>query len=237
MGQPGVDSGLPSHNPSIAMKVRNAIHSAAPALQADDTIEDALGLLAEQRVNHLPVVDDEGNLAGLVAEADLVDAGGPNDVIRPSLAAHPVSVPPEAHIFDAARSMVEHDLSAVPVATHQGRYVGLIRRHDIFDKFAQMLSTQQTGAILALEVDPRDYALAQLVHLIEQNEGKVLAVVSEEPDPSTETIRVTLKLNVQDTSRIRHVLEHHDYHVVATFGEKEGELEELVEEFVRYLEV
>jgi hypothetical protein len=123
------------------------------------------------------------------------------------------------------------------VADKQGRYHGLIRRHDIFDKFAQMLSTQQSGAIVALEVDPRDYALANLVRLIEQNEGKVLAVASEEPDSSTGKIRVTLKLNVKDTSRIRHVLEHNGYHVVASFGEAEGEIEELVEEFVRYLEV
>ena len=42
---------------------------------------------------------------------------------------------------------------------------------------------------------------------------------------------------MKDTSRVRHVLEHHGYHVVAAFGEEDGELEELVEEFVRYLEV
>jgi acetoin utilization protein AcuB len=75
------------------------------------------------------------------------------------------------------------------------------------------------------------------VHLIEQNEGKVLAVASEEPEESTGKIRVTLKLNVKDTSRIRHVLEHNGYNVVASFGEAGEEIEELVEEFVRYLEV
>jgi hypothetical protein len=65
----------------------------------------------------------------------------------------------------------------------------------------------------------------------------VLAVASELPETSTDDIRVTLKLNVKDTSRVRHVLEHNDYHVVAAFGEEGEELEELVDEFVRYLEV
>jgi len=219
------------------MKARDAFYAGAPALQTDDTVEHALGLLMEHRVHQLPVVDGTGTLAGLVSEERLVDADGPDEEIEQFLAAQPVSVPPESHIFDAARTMVEHDLSAVPVASLKGRYLGLIRRRDIFDRFAQMLSTRQTGAILALEVDPRDYALAQLIHVIEQNEGRVLAVVSEEPEGSTEKIRVTLKLNVKDTSRIRHVLEHHGYHVVASFSEQEEELEELVEEFVRYLEV
>jgi Mg/Co/Ni transporter MgtE len=219
------------------MKAHDAIHSATPALHASDTVEDALGLLMEHHVHHLPVVDETGDLAGVISEEGLMDAMGPDAHVGDLLAARPVSVGPDAHIFDAARTMVKHDLSTVPVAQPGGQYLGLIRRHDIFDTFAQMLSTQQAGAILALEVDPRDYALAQLVHVIEQNEGKVLAVASEEPETSTGQIRVTLKLNVKDTTRVRHVLEHHGYHVVASFGEEEGELEELVEEFVRYMEV
>jgi CBS domain-containing protein len=166
-----------------------------------------------------------------------MDAEGPESRVDSLLIGRPVSVPPEAHIFDATRTMVKHDLSTVPVADSDRQYLGVLRRHEIFDQFAQMLSTRQSGAILALEVDSRDYALAKLIHVIEQNEAKVLAVASELPENSTEDLRVTLKLNVKDTSRIRHVLEHHGYHVVAAFGEKDGELEELVEEFVRYLEV
>ena len=219
------------------MKSRDAINASMSALETTDSVETALGLLMEHHINHLPVVDEDGILAGVLSERRLMDASGPDDEVGALVVGRPVSVPPEAHIFDAARTMVEHDLSTIPVADEDGHYHGLIQRHDIFDKFAQMLSTQQAGAILALEVDPRDYALAKLVHLIEQNDGKVLAVASESPEQTSGKIRVTLKLNVRDTSRIRHVLEHHGYHVVASFGEDEEELEELVEEFVRYLEV
>ncbi|MFB6099267.1 MAG: CBS domain-containing protein [Salinibacter sp.] len=219
------------------MKVRDAIHSATPALQPADSVEDALGLLMEHHVRHLPVVDDEGHLVGVISEERLMDAEGPDAPLDSLLIGRPVSVPPDAHIFDAARTMVEHDLSTIPVADTEGQYLGVLRRHDVFDRFARMLSTRQSGAILALEVDSRDYALAKLIHVIEQNEAKVLAVASELPENSTEDIRITLKLNVKDTSRVRHVLEHHGYHVVASFGEEDEELEELVEEFVRYLEV
>jgi predicted transcriptional regulator len=219
------------------MRAKEAIHPSTPALQTTDTVEDALGMLMEHRVRHLPVVNDDGNLVGILSEDRLMDASGPDDDVGSLLAARPISVGPEDHIFDAARTMVEHDLSTVPVADANGAYLGLLRRHDIFDRFAQMLATQEAGAILALEVDPRDYALAKLVHVIEQNEAKVRAVASESPSESTEKIRVTLKLNVQDTSRIRHVLEHHGYHVVASFGEDDEELGDLVDEFMHYLEV
>jgi predicted transcriptional regulator len=219
------------------MKARDAINPSISTLEVSDSVETALGRLMEHHINHLPVVDDAGDLIGVLSEGRLMDADGPDAEIGTLLVGRPVSVPPDAHIFDAARTMVEHDLSTIPVADTDGNYYGLIQRHDIFDKFAQMLSTQQAGAILALEVEPRDYALAKLIHLIEQNDGKVLAVASEAPDQASGKLRVTLKLNVKDTSRIRHVLEHNGYHVVASFGEDEEELEELVEEFVRYLEV
>lgn len=220
------------------MRAKDAIHSSTPALTTTSTVEEALGMLMEHRVRHLPVVDEDGTLVGIISEDQLMEASGPDDEIGPLLAARPIFVSPDAHIFDAARTMVDHELSTVPVADANGAYMGLLRRHDIFDKFAQMLATQEAGAILALEVSPRDYALAKLVHVIEQNDAKVRAVASESPDRSTDQIRVTLKLNVKDTSRIRHVLEHHGYHVVASFGEEEDEeLGDLVDEFMRYLEV
>lgn len=219
------------------MKTRDAINPDTPALEASDTVETALGRLMEHHINHLPVIDADGDLAGVLSERRLMDADGPDAAVSSLVVGRPVSILPDAHIFDAARTMVKHDLSTIPVADEAGHYYGLIQRHDIFDKFAQMLSTQQAGAILALEVEQRDYALAKLVHLIEQNDGKVLAVASELPDQSSGKIRVTLKLNVRETSRIRHVLEHNGYQVVASFGEDDEQLEELVEEFVRYLEV
>jgi Mg/Co/Ni transporter MgtE len=219
------------------MKAQDAIHSATPSLHPADTLEDAMGALMEHHVRHLPVVDDDGTLVGILSEEQLMNAPGPEAEIGDLLAARPISVHPEAHIFDAARMLVEHSLNVVPVAREDGTYLGLIRRHDIFEQFAKMLATKEPGAILALEVDPRDFALAKLIHVIEQNEAKVRAVASETPERSTEKIRVTLKLNVKETARIRHVLEHHGYHVVASFGEQGEEIEELVDEFMRYLDV
>jgi CBS domain-containing protein len=220
------------------MKVQDAINTTIPALQTTDTVEDALGLLMEHHVRHLPVVNADDELVGVISEEQMMGANGPDDAVGDLVGARPVSVRPQAHIFDAARTMVEHGLSTVPVTPPDGtQYFGLLRRHDIFDEFAKLLATQRSGAIVALEVDQRDYALAKLVHLIEQNDAKVFAVASEAPDTSTDKIRVTLKLNVTDTTRVRHVLEHNGYRVVASFGEDDSEMKSRVDEFMRYLEV
>lgn len=219
------------------MKVQDILSASTPALRTDDTVEDALGLLMEHRVRHLPVVDAENHLTGILSEQQLMEASSAEDEIGRLVRPRPVSIHPHAHIFDAARIMVEHDLTTLPVTREGLEYVGTIKRHDIFDQFAQMLATQQSGAILALEVDPRDYALAKLIHAIEQNGAKVLAVASESPDQASDKIRVTLKLNVTDITRVRHVIEHHGYRVVASFSEDDEQMLERAQAFMRYLEV
>lgn len=222
------------------MNIETLISKAAPSLKPGDTAEHALGLLMELRVRHLPVVDEEGFLIGLISEDRLLEvATGPDATIDSMLGARPVSAGPETHLFDVTKAMVEHDLTTLPIATSAGRYLGLVKRHDIFDRFARMLSTQESGAILALEIDPRDYSLSQLVYTIEQNDVKILSIASEAPDEPGGKIRVTLKLNVKDTARVRHMLEHFGYHVVASFSEdgSDEELQLRIQEFMRYLEV
>src|ERR1051325_6036623 len=41
------------------------------AIHPDETFEDAVQIMMENRVHHLPVIDDEGRLLGIVAQSDL----------------------------------------------------------------------------------------------------------------------------------------------------------------------
>ena len=102
-----------------------------------------------------------------------------------------------------------------------------------------MLATQESGAIVALEVNERDVQLSQIIYLIEQNDVRVLSLSTESREGDDPTVGITIKLNVKETSRIRHILEHNGYHVVAAFGEEEDseDLLDRVQEFLHYLEV
>lgn len=222
------------------MDIRTLISKTEPPLKETDTVERALGLMLEMRVRHLPVVDEEGMLMSVVSEEQLLDALKSDEELRLlGSGGIPASGHLDDHVFELTKTMVRHDLSTLPIVDASGHYLGLIQRHDIFDQFARMLSTEESGAILALEILPRDYSLAKLIHTVEQSDAKVLAVVSEPPEDASGLATVTLKLNTTDASRIRHVLAHHGYHVVASFGESEDEEELLhrVQEFMRYLEV
>lgn len=221
------------------MTIATLVSEITPPLQPSDSVEHALGLMLELRVRHLPVVSSTGRLIGLISENQLLDAMGPDAPLESLLGLEPVSVNPDTHVFDATKVIVDHKLTALPIATEDGSYMGLVKRHNIFEQFARMLSTQESGAIIALEVDRRDYSLAQLAHTIEQNDVKILSTATENPDSGDGKMKVTLKLNVSDTSRVRHILEHYGYHVVASFSDDrdDDDFKNRLQEFMRYLEV
>ncbi|MDE2996383.1 MAG: CBS domain-containing protein [Bacteroidota bacterium] len=211
------------------------ISTSTPPLQPDDSVEYGLGLMMELRVRHLPVVSPAGRLLGLLSEEMLLDAESPATTVETLLGAEPISISNGLHVFDATKVMMDHDLTLIPVVDDEQQFQGIVRRHDLFERFARMLATQESGAIVALEVEERDLSLSKIIYVIEQNDVKVLSLSTE---AQGDVVGVTIKLNVREASRVRHILEHHGYKVVAAFGEEEDaeDLLDRVQEFMRYLE-
>ncbi len=224
-----------------AMTVQHLLSSDLEPLAPTDTVGHAIYRLADLDVEHLPVVDEEGRLVALVAEDEMLKISNVSVPLGSVSGLGALSVGPDVHLFEAASLLAVHHLSVLPVAEPDGTYLGAVRRRTLFDEFAGMLSTGTPGTILILEVAPRDYSLGRLSHLIEQSDAKVLSLATQVPGEGApgEMLRVTLKLNVTDTSRVRHVLEHHGYHVAAVFNEQadESDFSLRVQEFMRYLEV
>ena len=208
-----------------------------------DSIGEALYRLADNDVEQLPVVDAEGRLQTLVGEDDLLDRIDQSDSVQSVAGYGALFVGSEAHWYDAASMLALHHLSVLPVVDRTGQYVGLIRRSDLFDRFAGTLSTGSSGAILIVEVGPREFSLSQLVHLIEQSDARVLSISTQGQEQTPEQgplpILMTIKLNTADTSRVKHVLEHHGYRVTSAYKEDETDdvFNHRLAEFLRYLEV
>jgi predicted transcriptional regulator len=210
-------------------------------LAPSDTVGHAVYRFADLDVKHLPVVDEEGSLLALVSEEELLKLATPSVQLSAVAGLGAVSARADAHVFEMANLLVIHRLSVLPVV-EDGVYIGVVRRRSVFEVFAKMLATGTPGTVLELDIPTRDYSLTQLSHLIEQSGGRVLSSSAQMPlDVAAEPsfVRVTLKLNVSDTSRIRYLLEHNGYDVTSVFNEEESEddLSLRVQEFMRYLEV
>ena len=218
------------------MIAQSLLSTSVPALTVGDTAGHALYRMAELGVEHLPVVDADGQLVALVAEDDLHALPAHDTPLAALALGEPVAAAPDTHAFDAAHLMLRHDLSVLPVAVGGGAYLGAIARPDLFRHLAHMLATEESGAIVVVEAGRRDFSLARLTYLVEQSDVRVLSA-SVEDDPGAGLVQATLKLNVADTARVRHLMEHEGYRVAAVFDEADADLEGRVDAFLRYLEV
>lgn len=125
--------------------VRDLMTAKVEVLQPDSTVAEMLDLLREREIRHVPVVDGDGELVGLVTHRDL---------LRGTLSDAQVDLPPdlterlqesrsvdtimttdvitteaEMPISEAASMMLENKLGCLPV-TEGLRLVGILTESD-----------------------------------------------------------------------------------------------------------
>lgn len=115
----------------------------------DDPAETAVSHLVEGQVRHLPVVDEDNVLVGIISDRDVRtlfgdpvrvlreerwDAADPV-LVREIMTASPVVVRADQGVGTAVRVLREERLSALPVVDAQDRLVGIVSYIDILDAF------------------------------------------------------------------------------------------------------
>jgi CBS domain-containing protein len=102
------------------------------------------------RIRHLPVLDDEGALVGIVSQRDLFRGALARALgygahaqqkllgqllVKEVMTNDPVAVAPDAPLADAARLMLERKIGALPVVEN-GRLVGILTESDFVKRCA-----------------------------------------------------------------------------------------------------
>ncbi|WP_021022909.1 CBS domain-containing protein [Salinivibrio costicola] len=123
-------------------------------LSPDHTLDDAHRLMRAERFRHLPIVDDNERLLGLVTQRDVLSAqasslgkatNGDHQIHTP-LAQFTdkqlVTVSPEASLRAAALSMLARKIGCLPVIRNQ-RLVGIITDSDFVAIASTLLEIQE----------------------------------------------------------------------------------------------
>jgi CBS domain-containing protein len=138
------------------------------SVKPDASLREAASVLVEHRVSGLPVVDEVGEVVGVLSETDIVmkASGGrehsgylswffDSDVTGDKVAAETVgqamsspalTITPDRTVHDAARLMIDERVNRLPVV-RDGTLVGILTRSDIVRAFTR------TDAELASEIE------------------------------------------------------------------------------------
>ena len=121
-------------------EARDVMTADIVTIHASATVEQAIRVLVNARISGMPVVDDGGNLVGIISEFQLLEV-----TYDPTLKASAISqlmtrdvltVSPATLLTSVANLLVVHRIRRVPVV-EDGRVVGIIARSDILKYMVQ----------------------------------------------------------------------------------------------------
>ena len=220
------------------MLVSDLITDEIPPLKHTDSVELALDWMEQFKVAHLAVINGT-ELVGLVSETDLIDYNHPEDklselkipLLKPIIHNY-------QHTYDLLKLMMSFNLTLIAVLDDKEKYKGCITLKGLLKNLSSMASVQNIGGVIVLEVNQADYSLTHISNIVEGNNAKILSAhVSSLPDSTK--VEVTLKLNVEDLSRILQTFYRYNYVVKASFhhGDYEEGMKNKLDEFLHFLNI
>jgi hypothetical protein len=221
------------------MIATDLINQLIPPLKPGDRALRAIDWMDEFRVNQLPVVH-EGKFIGLIDEDVVFSSVDPDAPIKDlELKNKTVFIDGERHLFEVIKLAIDNELDVVPVVDDQLDYMGVVTVNDTAKAFSQLASAEYPGGILVLSLNEKDYSLTEISRLAESEGAKILsAFVSTDPKDKSR-LKVTLKFNKQDISRLIATYERFEYKVISQFQEtsSHGYEKERLNILFKYLEL
>jgi len=215
------------------------ISETLPVMHPSDTGQQALGLMDVFRVSHLPVVRDNVYL-GLLSDKLIYDLHLSEEQIetkvRQLIAAH---IHAKQHILEAAAVMYKMNLSVLPVVDDEHKFIGSITLNDLADKFARLISLQEPGGIIVLQVDRNNYSTSQISQIVEGNDARILNLFTYKTEES-DNLEIVIKLDKVDLSPVIQTFTRYNYIIASVFND-DSVLNDMYEDrygqFLRYLDI
>ncbi len=220
------------------MLAGDLITDEVPPLKITDTVELALDWMEQFKVSHLAVVNNR-ELIGIVSETDLLDYERPDEQINVAkLHLSRTAIHQHQHAYDLIRLMSSLNLTLIPVIDEKEMYKGCATLKGVIQNLSTMMSVQNPGGVIVLELNQNDYSVTQIGNIIEGNDAKILSLhVSSQPESTK--LEVTIKINREDLSRVLQTFHRYNYSVKATFqhGDFDRGINDRLNEFLHYLNI
>nr|WP_259544614.1 acetoin utilization AcuB family protein [Heyndrickxia oleronia] len=166
-------------------------------LQPEDTIHSALLIMREKKIRHIPIVDSEQYLLGLVTERDIKDAT-PSPLFEKKRLEKELTIPleqimnpnvitghPLDFVEEVAGILYEHRIGCLPIVVNK-KVVGIITGTDILRTMVELTGANQPGSQIEIKVRNRTGVLHEVTGIFNQYHVNVHSVLvyPDKKDPN-----------------------------------------------------
>ncbi|MFB4163050.1 acetoin utilization AcuB family protein [Alteribacillus sp. JSM 102045] len=187
------------------------------------TIKEAMELLHQNKVRHIPVVEDNYKIAGIVSDRDIRDASPSifhmneheEDLNNPAskIMKFPVvTIQPLEFVEEAAVILYENDISALPVVNEEDKVVGILTETDVLHTLVKLTGAHQPSSRIEVQVPNLSGQLAEISSIFKENKVNVTSVLVY-PNPEPDTKILTFRVQTMDPRHIIKQIESKGYEI------------------------
>ncbi|MDQ0272141.1 acetoin utilization AcuB family protein [Cytobacillus purgationiresistens] len=169
------------------MIVEEIMKKEVAVLSENNTIADALKLMREKRIRHLPIVDSNESLIGLVTDRDLRDATpsifetdkfkeGVTNPLKLVMKTDIITGHPLDFVEEIAATLYEHRIGCLPILNNQ-KLVGIVTQTDLLHTLVELTGAHQPGSQIEVKVPNKSGKLFDVSSVIRNRKANIQSVL------------------------------------------------------------
>ncbi|MBD7943496.1 MULTISPECIES: acetoin utilization AcuB family protein [Psychrobacillus] len=194
------------------MLVEEIMNTSVPTLTPSHTINDALKVLKEQRIRHIPIINEEREVLGVVTDRDLKeatpsslqviqDADVLNMPLEKIMTKNPITGHPLDFVEETACIFYDNRIGCLPI-TSQGKLVGMITESDLLYKFIELTGVHQPGSQMEIRVPNRPGVLFEISKVFYEQKMNLLSVLVYPDKNDSEYKILVLRVKTMNTLKL-----------------------------------
>ncbi|WP_323704560.1 CBS and ACT domain-containing protein [Mammaliicoccus sp. Dog046] len=212
------------------MLVEKIMTSPCTTIRGDKSIEDALVLMTQKEIRHLPIVDEHDQLLGIISDRDIKMAlpsilsdDDPNQSLSLSISKimrrNVIRCHPLDFVEDIAIDFYEMSIGSIPVI-RDNKVIGIVTQKDMLNTFLELTGVTMPGSIIEVHIDDKVGALHDITGIFKEQNIDILNVLAYTDQENINKRYLMLRIKSMNPEKIYQLLEEKEYHVIHPFGMK-----------------
>ncbi|GHH97320.1 acetoin utilization AcuB family protein [Neobacillus kokaensis] len=187
------------------MIVEEIMKTDVVTLYPTDTIADAIHVMETNNIRHIPIINKENNLVGLVTISRLKEVTpstfrtneNPDELTKPLeliMEQNVITGHPLDFVEESAALFYEYKISAIPIIKDR-KLVGIITETDILRTMVELTGAHQPGSQIEIRVPNISGILSDIAGIIRKRNANILSVLVY-PDKKDDQFKI-LVIRVQ----------------------------------------
>jgi acetoin utilization protein AcuB len=206
------------------MILEDIMNKEVVTLKESDSIQTAIEIIRGKKIRHIPIVNNENQLVGLVSNQDIRDATPSifranfhlEDLQKPLstimkkdiITGHPLDF-----VEEVAAVFYENRIGCMPILS-ENKLVGIITETDLLHTFVKLTGAHQPGSQLEIKVPNRSGVLSDVTSIIKTKKANIHSVLVY-PDKQDDSYKIlVVRIQIMNPQAVVQALKENGFDVL-----------------------